>query len=188
MGASDTRHLAEAANGSAKATSRNFEDGIGAAGLLNGNSHTSSSTSSTMNGQTGDGSEPRQLSESSSSPSSSTSATRSRAVARNATPADPSLARLTPDELETRLQLISVEPEQGRPLYFANWARTFACRPSKMFVPRTEEDCSLILEAANRAGARIRAVGVGHSPSDIGCTREWMLKTEKLDKVLKVRE
>lgn len=46
--------------------------------------------------------------------------------------------------------------------------------------------CALILELARREGKTVRAVGVGHSPSDLACTNEYMLRTTKLDKVLEV--
>lgn len=46
--------------------------------------------------------------------------------------------------------------------------------------------CALIFELARREGKTVRAVGVGHSPSDLACTNEYMLRTTKLDRVLDV--
>lgn len=68
----------------------------------------------------------------------------------------------------------------------ANWAKTFVCRPRAVFAPCTIYQCALILELARREGKTVRAVGVGHSPSDLACTDEYMLRTTKLDKILVV--
>lgn len=69
---------------------------------------------------------------------------------------------------------------------FTNWARTYVCDPLVIFEPRTVRQCALILELARREGKTVRAVGVGHSPSDLACTDEYMLRTTKLDRVLDV--
>ncbi|KAK1232191.1 D-arabinono-1,4-lactone oxidase [Marasmius sp. AFHP31] len=69
---------------------------------------------------------------------------------------------------------------------FSNWADTFACKPLLVFEPEDEYQCELILELARREGKVVRAAGVGHSPSDIACTNEFLLRTTKLNRVLKV--
>jgi len=69
---------------------------------------------------------------------------------------------------------------------FTNWARTYVCSPLAVFEPWTVRQCALILELARREGKTVRAVGVGHSPSDLACTDEYMLRTTKLDRVLDV--
>jgi L-gulonolactone oxidase len=69
---------------------------------------------------------------------------------------------------------------------FANWAKTYACHPLVFFEPRNVEECALIFELARREGKTVRPVGVGHSPSDLACTDEYMLRTTKLDKILEV--
>ena len=48
------------------------------------------------------------------------------------------------------------------------------------------DQCALIFELAKREGKTVRLVGVGHSPSDLACTDEYMLRTTKLDKILAV--
>lgn len=92
------------------------------------------------------------------------------------------------------------------PFKFQNWARTFSCSPSLVFLPSTTLHCRLITEYARRtdvdddAGAgeltdgrrkkkaamTVRAFGVGHSPSDLACTEEIMVKTTGMDKVVDV--
>ncbi|KAJ7041193.1 D-arabinono-1,4-lactone oxidase-domain-containing protein [Mycena alexandri] len=58
---------------------------------------------------------------------------------------------------------------------FHNWARTFSCAPLARFRPTTTHHCRLALELARRDARVLRPVGVGHSPSDIACTRDYML-------------
>ncbi|KAG8215222.1 hypothetical protein J3R82DRAFT_8765 [Butyriboletus roseoflavus] len=70
---------------------------------------------------------------------------------------------------------------------FINWGRTFACAPLAVFEPENVHHCQLILELARREGKVVRAVGVGHSPSDLSCTSGYMLRTTKLNRLLEVR-
>ncbi|KAJ3937682.1 MAG: gulonolactone oxidase Lgo1 [Lentinula lateritia] len=69
---------------------------------------------------------------------------------------------------------------------FSNWAETFICTPLAIFEPRNEYHCELILELARREGKVVRVTGVGHSPSDLACTNEFMLRTTHLNRVLTV--
>jgi L-gulonolactone oxidase len=71
---------------------------------------------------------------------------------------------------------------------FINWGRTFACTPLAVFEPESEYHCELVLELARREGKTVRAVGRGHSPSDLACTTDYMLRIHKLDSVLKVNK
>lgn len=70
---------------------------------------------------------------------------------------------------------------------FINWGRTFACAPLAIFEPESVDQCQLILELARRNRQVVRAVGVGHSPSDLACTSGYMLRTTKLNRLLEVR-
>lgn len=69
---------------------------------------------------------------------------------------------------------------------FTNWGQTFHCTPLAIFEPENEFQCELILELARREGKVVRAVGVGHSPSDLACTNGFMLRTTKMNRVLEV--
>lgn len=96
---------------------------------------------------------------------------------------DPSL--LSIQSIYATLEDVTVPPSS--PLAaFTNWARTYVCKPLAVFEPQTVHQCRLILELARREGKTVRAVGVGHSPSDLACTNEYMLRTTKLDRVLEV--
>ncbi|KAI0738737.1 L-gulonolactone/D-arabinono-1,4-lactone oxidase [Irpex lacteus] len=69
---------------------------------------------------------------------------------------------------------------------FVNWGLSYECTPLTVFEPETEYQCELILELARREGKTVRAAGVGHSPSDLACTKEFMLRTEKLNKIIEI--
>ena len=56
-----------------------------------------------------------------------------------------------------------------------NWAKTYVCDPLVVFEPCTVRRCTLIFELAKREGKTVRAVGVGHSPSDLAHTNEYAL-------------
>jgi FAD binding domain len=81
------------------------------------------------------------------------------------------------------LEAITVPPEETR---FTNWGRSFTCTPSAIFEPENEFQCELVLELARREGKTIRVAGVGHSPSDLACTSQYMLRTTKLNRILEV--
>jgi L-gulonolactone oxidase len=67
-----------------------------------------------------------------------------------------------------------------------NWAKTFSCTPRAVFVPRTVHECRLALELARRDCRVLRPVGIGHSPSDVACTRDYMLNMTSMNAVLEV--
>ncbi|KAJ6482901.1 D-arabinono-1,4-lactone oxidase-domain-containing protein [Mycena vitilis] len=67
-----------------------------------------------------------------------------------------------------------------------NWARTFTCAPRAVFVPTTLHHCRLALELARRDHRVLRPVGIGHSPSDVACTNDYMLNMTRMNAVLEV--
>lgn len=89
------------------------------------------------------------------------------------------------DVLYDLLAPITIPSDSPR-AQFSNWGQTFHCKPLAVFEPDTEYQCELILELARREGKVVRAVGVGHSPSDLACTTEFMLRTDRLNKLLTV--
>ena len=95
------------------------------------------------------------------------------------------LSSLSTQSLCDALEEVTV-PASSPHASFTNWAKTYACDPLVVFEPRTAHQCALILDLARREGKTVRAVGVGHSPSDLACTDEYMLRTTKLDKILEV--
>ncbi|KAI0752191.1 L-gulonolactone/D-arabinono-1,4-lactone oxidase [Fomes fomentarius] len=69
---------------------------------------------------------------------------------------------------------------------FTNWGLTYTCNPLAVFEPENELQCRAVLELARREEKSVRVVGLGHSPSDLACTSEFMMRTGRLDKVIEV--
>ncbi|RUO96838.1 gulonolactone oxidase Lgo1 [Jimgerdemannia flammicorona] len=69
---------------------------------------------------------------------------------------------------------------------FKNWAKTFSCSPELYFEPTSEEQIVKIFYLAQRTGKPVKAVGSGHSPSDLACTNGFMLSLDRLNEVLAV--
>jgi L-gulonolactone oxidase len=88
-----------------------------------------------------------------------------------------------PQHLSSPLVQIKVPSAETR---FTNWGLTHSCVPAELYEPQSESECQLVLKHAKRQRKRLRAVGVGHSPSDLACTKDYMIRMTKLNKVLKV--
>jgi L-gulonolactone oxidase len=73
----------------------------------------------------------------------------------------------------------------ARPAW-ANWARTFHAVPHALFHPTDAHHARLALELATRDARVLRPVGIGHSPSDVACTTDYMLNITALNRVLEV--
>ena len=97
----------------------------------------------------------------------------------------PRLSAIPLHTLYTLLEPVTVPAHHPRST-FINWGLTYVCRPLTVFEPQTEYQCELIFELARREGKTVRATGVGHSPSDLACTSGYMLRTEKLNKIIEV--
>lgn len=70
--------------------------------------------------------------------------------------------------------------------YFQNWANTYSCRPELYFEPDDADELRSVLKQASSAGRKVRVVGVGHSPSSIACTNEYMISLKRMNRVLDV--
>ena len=70
---------------------------------------------------------------------------------------------------------------------FANWADAFKVWPRGIYLPESQADVQLLIEYARRQGFEVRAVGAGHSPSDLVCTEDLMISLDKMNKVVSVR-
>lgn len=91
----------------------------------------------------------------------------------------------TTPELRRILDDVTIRPSS--PLAsFSNWAGTYKCSPSTTFLPTSASQLPYIFELAKRHGSTVRAAGAGHSPSDLACTTGFMVRTDKLAKVLEV--
>ncbi|KAJ7094135.1 D-arabinono-1,4-lactone oxidase-domain-containing protein [Mycena epipterygia] len=103
---------------------------------------------------------------------------------RMATTATTASASDTDNDILASITIPSSSPRAK----FVNWGLTYHCHPLAIFEPETEDQCELVLAFARREGRVLRAVGVGHSPSDLACTGDFMLKMTKLNKLLEVNE
>ncbi|TFY76287.1 hypothetical protein EWM64_g7724, partial [Hericium alpestre] len=97
----------------------------------------------------------------------------------------PPLRDIPTGQLYTLLQPTTV-PATSRAALFENWGETFRCRPLSVFEPTSEYECELILELARREGKTVRAVGVGHSPSDLACTTGYMVRMGRMDSIIEL--
>ncbi|KAM9316360.1 L-gulonolactone oxidase-like [Gastrophryne carolinensis] len=69
---------------------------------------------------------------------------------------------------------------------FQNWAQTYGSTPELYFQPTCAEEVKEILDLARKRSKRVKVVGGGHSPSDIACTDDFMIRLDKMNHVLKV--
>ncbi|KAI0717744.1 L-gulonolactone/D-arabinono-1,4-lactone oxidase [Cerioporus squamosus] len=88
-------------------------------------------------------------------------------------------------ELYELLEPVAVRADSPR-ARFTNWGLSYTCTPLAVFEPETEAQCAEILELARLEKKTVRVVGCGHSPSDLACTSGFMLRAERLDKVIEV--
>lgn len=110
--------------------------------------------------------------------SSNTSSSSLPAVAES-----PSLRHLSTRELLDSLQSYT-RGNDTTP--FTNWATTFRAQPQRVWYPTSVEGVRRIVELARRERVELRAVGSGHSPSDLCCTQGYMIDLKYMDKVIQV--
>lgn len=67
-----------------------------------------------------------------------------------------------------------------------NWGRTYTCSPEALDRPTGEEEIASIVAAAGDRGSRVKAIGSGHSFTDIACTDGTMITLEDYNRVLDV--
>ena len=97
-----------------------------------------------------------------------------------------SLSSIPTSTLYEILQPIIVPASDSRAQFY-NWSKTFSCSPLITFEPSNVEECRYIFELAQREDRTVRLVGAGLSPSDVGCTTDFMLRTHRMNKIRAVR-
>lgn len=98
------------------------------------------------------------------------------------------MATAVPANVQLRQQLApAIIPASDPRATFHNWARSYESVPITAFQPTTEEQCAAILRLAALEGRVVRAVGSGHSPSDLPCTSDFMVRMDKLNRLIEVR-
>ncbi len=71
---------------------------------------------------------------------------------------------------------------------FINWARTFTSQARAACDPADEMEAARIVRQATAAGRRVRAVGAGHSWSDIAVPEDILLRLDRMRSVVSVDE
>src|ERR1700694_5482097 len=81
-----------------------------------------------------------------------------------------------------------IEPSDTNPsdARWRNWAGDELCAPALRRAPATTDELASAIARAAGEGMRVRAVGAGHSFSDIACTDGLQLSLERMRRVLEV--
>ncbi|KAG1472052.1 hypothetical protein G6F56_001766 [Rhizopus delemar] len=87
------------------------------------------------------------------------------------------------EQLEPELQGIAVDTYQ-----FKNWSKTFSCSPELLFSPETENQVKKIILLASKFNKTLKAVGSGHSPSDLACSSGFMITLDRMNRLLNVNK
>jgi len=69
---------------------------------------------------------------------------------------------------------------------WSNWAGDQRCAPTRIVRPTTEAELSRVVRDAGKAGLNLRAVGSGHSFTDMVCTDGVLVETSGMQQVLDV--
>lgn len=69
---------------------------------------------------------------------------------------------------------------------FVNWAGDQRCAPAALARPASVDELRVLLAGAADTGRRVRAVGAGHSFTDIACTDGLMIDLKRMNRVLDV--
>jgi L-gulono-1,4-lactone dehydrogenase len=76
--------------------------------------------------------------------------------------------------------------QQERAARWQNWSGDQLCSPRVVEQPRSIEELSAAIVRAASGGLRVRAVGAGHSFSEIACSEEVLVRLDRLADVLDV--
>jgi L-gulono-1,4-lactone dehydrogenase len=72
------------------------------------------------------------------------------------------------------------------PARWSNWGGTASSNPESIIAPTREEDISSIVKEATASGHRVKAVGAGHSFTDIAATDGVILDLSRYNRILDV--
>jgi L-gulono-1,4-lactone dehydrogenase len=77
------------------------------------------------------------------------------------------------------------DPHEGATRW-RNWTGDERCTPAALVRPTSDDELSAALAAARTRGSRVRAVGSGHSFSDIACSEGTLVSLQRMADVLDV--
>ncbi|KAI7859531.1 D-arabinono-1,4-lactone oxidase-domain-containing protein [Circinella umbellata] len=93
------------------------------------------------------------------------------------------MTRVRLNQLDPELQAIATEDYT-----FHNWAKTFQCTCEIMFQPSTESQIIQIVQLAKKYNKPIKVFGSGHSPSDLACSRGFMINIDNMNGILGINK
>jgi L-gulono-1,4-lactone dehydrogenase len=67
-----------------------------------------------------------------------------------------------------------------------NWGRTQKCTPSRIGNPASGDEICSIVRDAYQSGEKVKAIGSGHSFTDIACTTGRMLRLDGYNRILEI--
>ena len=66
-----------------------------------------------------------------------------------------------------------------------NWGGNQRCAPAEIAQPRSVEDLVEVVKSAGKEGLRVKAVGSGHSFTDVACTPGVQVRLDEHARVLR---
>ena len=92
------------------------------------------------------------------------------------------LNELTNEELLHNLD-VEVDDKQ-----LQNWAKTFKVKPKKIFNVNNISQIQKLIELSVRIkDVKLKPMGVWHSPSDLACTDDWIIKMTNVKGVVELK-
>src|SRR5205807_3408618 len=71
------------------------------------------------------------------------------------------------------------------PRLWRNWGGNQRCAPVEIAQPRSVEDLAEVVKSAGKEGLRVKAVGSGHSFTDVACTSGVQVRLDEHARVLR---
>lgn len=69
---------------------------------------------------------------------------------------------------------------------FTNWGQNYSSKAAALLEPTSSQQISQIIQRAREKKSTLRAMGAGHSWSDIVCTKGEIIRIDRMDKVIDV--
>ena len=69
-----------------------------------------------------------------------------------------------------------------------NWGKNITAHPLRMYDPGSLKDLLNIVKEAEKLGVQVRAIGSGHSFTDVMTTTGFLVRPKKLSKILRVNQ
>ena len=84
------------------------------------------------------------------------------------------------------IQVVDASKIQQEHATWQNWSQSQTCNPQCIWYPETKEDLQAIIQNAKQNHYKVKAIGSGHTMNDMPCTDGYLVRTDKLDKILEI--